>query len=143
MAHHFFLFPELNCLNRTGQNPVNSEMIKKIDAIIILNYADEICDMEKTNNIFAPIENAELRGKIQKDFTLKSKELCAQRTGARILETLKFKKIDEKSANPVAGTALESVVNDVNKSEKYFDEKIAKFVDEENKKFRIRKARQV
>jgi hypothetical protein len=116
--------------------------MKKIVAMI-LNYSDEICELEKADNSFASIENAELRRKIQENFKVKSKELCAQRTGARIVDTLKFKKIDEKSANPAgAGTAQESVV-DANEYEEYFNEKIANFVEEENKKFRIRKARQV
>jgi hypothetical protein len=116
--------------------------MKKIDAMISA-YADEICELEKADNIFAHIENVELRKKMEENFNVKTKELCAKRTGARIVDELKFKKIDEKStANPVVETAMENVV-DENAHEDYFNEKIAKFVDEENKKFRIRKARQV
>jgi hypothetical protein len=115
--------------------------MQKIDAMISA-YADEICELEKADKIFAPIENGELRKKIQENFKVNSKELCAQRTGASIVEELKFKKIDEKSSNPITGTARESVVEAYERGE-YFNKKIANFVDEENKKFRIRMARQV
>jgi hypothetical protein len=109
---------------------------------MINNYTDNICELEKAANIFAPIDNAEIRAEIQTKFTKWSKTLCDQRKYDNLIDQLKFDITGEKDAHQEE-LKIENGKQKVDANAKYFNEKMAKFSEEQKDKFRIRKARQV
>jgi hypothetical protein len=112
---------------------------------MITTYADNICELEKANNIFAPIDNADanVRKKIQTEFTKASQALCDQRKSDNIVGALKLEINGEKDAHHKKQLKNENAKENKDANARQFNEKMAIFSEEQRAKFIIRKSRQV
>jgi translation elongation factor EF-1beta len=133
-------------LNKFLDNQIGE---KEMEDAKILNFPDELCELENAHSFGLIGNDQQLRKKIRETLKEESKKLCDQRKIAFILKELTGYDAEEEKENDAE--KQEMTVKDaegkqeieMNEHQKYFNQKITELANEQKEKFQNRKALQV